>query len=74
MPTSQKTTSEREPEGRDPYEAYFRHERRYYRAQAAVLIGSLFLMVVLLGGLLLWRVSADMQVTAINKETGLPSY
>lgn len=74
MPTVQAPTSKTRPGSqKDPYGAYLRHERKHYRAQVAVLIGLLFLTIAIVGSLVLWRLSEDERVAAVNTEITLPN-
>jgi hypothetical protein len=55
---------------KDPYEAYYRHERRQHRKQIAMVVGAFFLTVmVVLGAVLFWHLATDEQVISANTHT-----
>lgn len=67
MPTVQTRTPEKGlGRTKDPYEAYFRYERRTFRNQVATLVGLLFLSIAVLGGLIFWHLSGNQRVASAD--------
>jgi uncharacterized membrane protein len=52
---------------KDPYEAYYRRERRQQRLQIAMVVGAFFLtMILILGALLFWQLETSEQIASFN--------
>lgn len=59
---------------KDPYEEFHRYERRRHRAQVAIVIGALAIMIVAAGAAVIyWHVSAEDQRIASAFDTTAPS-
>jgi hypothetical protein len=52
---------------KDPYEAYYRHERRQHRLRIAMVVGAFFLALLLvLGALFFSQLAYEAHVASIN--------
>jgi uncharacterized membrane protein len=52
---------------KDPYEAYYRHERRQHRLQIAIVVGAFFLTVsLILGAMVFWHLATQDEVASVG--------
>jgi len=55
---------------KDPYEAYYRHERRQHRLQITMVVATFFLtLIVVLGAAVFWHFATDEPVASVNTHT-----
>jgi hypothetical protein len=57
---------------KNPYEAYFRYERRRYKIQVAIVVGAVLTMILIIGTAVLWHIaSVDQRMAEANTSSSL---